>query len=104
MYRRTHKDMKSQVEEAVAEVLQPRLPSFEEVRKITISVPSGPNSHDTKSLLDCALWEIESAEADYGKRAASILEHQHFLQVLATHMQRKGFAEGDKVSKLYGVG
>jgi len=102
-YRKTHKDMKTQVEEAMAEMLQPRLPSFEEVRRITISVPSGASSHDTKNLLDCALWEVEAAEDDYGKRAASMLEHQRYLQALATHMQRKGFSESDKVSKLYGV-
>lgn len=80
------------------------MPSFEEVRDIRLSVSKGSGVHETKALLDCALWELDIVDQDYGTRADTMLQHQGFVQALNSQTRLKGFRPNDTVRKLYVVG
>jgi hypothetical protein len=84
MYRKTLGRMKAELrgmggEEPDAES---KLPSFEAVKDIRLSMPKGSGSYETKALLDCALWELDIVDQDYGARADTMLQHQRFVRAL----------------------
>lgn len=101
MHRKTRKDMVAEIAEVVEEATQPRLPSFAEVEKITLSVPVGVANHSAKDLPDCALWEVDATADDYNKRGHSILQHGQFLENLARLMKRAGCKRTDTVRDFY---
>jgi len=80
-----------------------RLPSFEKVKEIKLSVPKGSGLYETKALLDCALWELDIVDQDYGTRADTMLQPQGFVRALNSQARLKGFEPTDTVRKLYGV-
>lgn len=101
MHRGTRKGMKAEIEEAIAEAMQPRLPSFEEVEKITLSVPVGSTDHRAKDLPDCALWEVDATADDYGKRGHALLQHGRFLENVSHYMNLAGCGQTDTVRDFY---
>ena len=105
MYRKTHARMKGEVEaeEGGGEEAEPRMPSYEKVKGIRLSVPKGQGSYETKALLDCALWELDVVDQDYGTRADTMLQHQGFVRALNVQARLRGFEPTDTVRKLYGV-
>ena len=107
MFRKTHGRMKAELKGSEpgeeGEPAESRMPSFEEVRDIRLSVPKGSGRHETKALLDCALWELDIVDQDYGTRADTMLQHQGFVRALNSQARLRGFEANDTVRKLYGV-
>ena len=107
MFRKTHGRMKAELKGSEpgeeGESGQSRMPSFEEVKDIRLSVPKGSGRHETKALLDCALWELDIVDQDYGTQADTMLQHQGFVRALNSQARLKGFEPNDTVRKLYGV-
>lgn len=108
MYRKTHGRMKAELKGSEpgedGEPAESRMPSFEEVKDIRLSVPKGSGAHEIKALHDCALWELDIVDQDYGTRADTMLQHQGFVRALNSQARLKGFQPNDTVRKLYGVG
>ena len=46
------------------------------LKDIRLSVPKGSGVLETKALLDCASWELDIVDQDYGTRADTLLQHQ----------------------------
>ena len=107
MFRKTHGRMKAELKEpgggSTGEPSESRMPSFEEVKDIRLSVPKGSGRHETKALLDCALWELDIVDQDYGTRADTMLQHQGFVRALNSQARLRGFGANDTVRRLYGV-
>ena len=80
-----------------------QLPSCKKVKEIKLSVPKGFGTYETKTLLDCVLWELDIVDQDYGTRAGTMLQHQGFVRALNSQARLKGFEPTDTVRKLYGV-
>ena len=105
MYRKTHGLMKTELRGMDAEEpeAESKLPSFEKVKDIKLSVPKGAGSYETKALLDCALWELDIVDQDYGTRADTMLQHQQFVRALNSQARLKGFEPTATVRRLYGL-
>lgn len=83
--------------------LQPCLPSFEAVKGVKLTIPAAGGEYGTKDAPDCALWELEAVEEDYGKGIDDLIWHRAFVAALIKEMRRRGFGPGDTVRKLYGA-
>lgn len=80
--------------------LEPQLPSFEDVSRRKLTVPTDTGT-SPKSLLDCSLWELDATARDYEQQADTLMQHRGYIKMLAAHMRRQGFDLNDKASKLY---
>ena len=106
MYRKTHGRMKAELkgmDQDEAADAESRLPSFETVKDIKLSVPKGNGVYETKALPDCALWELDIVDQDYGTRADTMLQHQQFVRALNSQARLRGFEPTATVRRLYGV-
>ena len=97
-YRATRHGMKGEEGEE-----QPALPELDAVRGVMLTVPVEAG-HDTKEIMDCALWELQAVADDYERRADSMLQHRRFVLALVRTMRNRGFGPADTVRGLYRAG
>jgi hypothetical protein len=62
------------------------------LKEIKLSVPKDSGAYETKALLDCALWELDIVDQDYGTRADTMLQHQGFVRALNSQARLKGLS------------
>ncbi len=89
------------VEGANDVVEESRLPGFDKIRKIKVSVHKGGERYDKKLLPSCSIRELDIIDQGYGGLIETMSQHQQYVRVLARLARSMGLKDTDTVRDLY---
>jgi hypothetical protein len=78
-----------------------RLPGFEKIRRIKVTVHKGGERFDKKLLPSCSIRELDIIDQGYGGLIDTMSQHQQYVRVLARLARSMGLKDTDTVRDLY---